>query len=283
MSRIHQYSFLLNSEGQPIVNAEISIYLAGTTTPATLYLDEFSTSSIDTAPQLNSNENGYFEYWISSAGSESGYNSAQKFKMVWDKTGIESGFIDYIDVYPSVMPVDESDTDNTKDKSISNELANLWESHRMDVDHTVHGIQEVNENDITLNKNKLISNNLAFEWDKHKSLTFSTETTSGSTYVMGTSAASGDYPHGIKPMDFSESLPSSAAEHWKMNRVVSYHYATKWENHLDDDYSDHPHGMEPIDGNDTNSELNKLMSNNLLKNLYDTIAALEVRIAALEA
>jgi hypothetical protein len=51
---------------------------------------------------------------------------------------------------------------------------------------------------------------------------------------------------------------------------------------LDVDYSDEPHGMEPVDVLSTDTEINKLVSNNIIKVLYDTIEALELRITALE-
>jgi hypothetical protein len=114
---------LLNKEGQPIENADVSIYLAGTNTDATVFLDEFSSSSVSTSPQVITNENGYFEFWLPDPNSSSGYSITQKFKIYWDKTGIETGYIDYVDIYPTSSPVNETDSDEVKDKSISNLLA----------------------------------------------------------------------------------------------------------------------------------------------------------------
>jgi uncharacterized GH25 family protein len=62
MSRVHWFSYILNDEGQGIENASVSIYLAGTTTPAIVYMDEFSSTSNETAPQVYTDSNGFFEF-----------------------------------------------------------------------------------------------------------------------------------------------------------------------------------------------------------------------------
>ena len=67
-------------------------------------------------------------------------------------------------MYPTNTPVDESSINTTKDKSVSNYLANLWESHRVDVTHIVHGIAEVDvTDDVSVVKNKLISNSIGYD------------------------------------------------------------------------------------------------------------------------
>ena len=169
-------------------------------------------------------------------------------------------------MYPTTIPVDESDTNSSKDKSVSNYLANLWEAHRLDDDHIVHGIEEVDESLTTTTKNKLVSNNLTYEWDKHKSLTFATSAASGSTYITGTDATSADYPHGIRPLNLSDSLEPTEEEYWKRNMLISYHYAKKW-----DDYVDVSQNIEEVDVLSSDTEINKLVSNNIIKVLYDSI------------
>jgi hypothetical protein len=116
-------------------------------------------------------------------------------------------------MFPAMIAVDESDTNTSKDKSVSNYLANLWENHRLDDGHIIHGIEEVDSTSTTSTKNKLVSNNLSYEWDKHNSLTFATSATSGSTYVTGTDATSADFPHGIQPFNLSDSLEATSEEY----------------------------------------------------------------------
>jgi len=81
----------------------------------------------------------------------------------------------------------------------------------LDDSYTTHGLAEVDETDISTIKNKLVSNGLAKEWTDHDSLTFATSGTSGSTYVMGTSAD--EYPHGIEPINFSDTPLSTTEEY----------------------------------------------------------------------
>jgi len=236
MARKHWWSFLVNEEGQPINNADISIYLAGTSIAATVYLDEFSTESESTVPQVKSNSNGYFEFWLPDPSDADAYDATQKFKIEWDKLGIEYGYIDYIDIYPPMIPVDESSTDTTKDKVINNKLANLWELHRLDDSHTVHGIEEVNLGEPSdTAKNRLVSNSSAFKWEKHSSITFASSGISGETYTAGLSATGSDYPHGIEPLDLSDTIQLTDSDYWVMNRLISHHYGKKWNDHVEDD------------------------------------------------
>lgn len=271
MARKHWWSFLVNEEGQPINNASVSIFLAGSTTSATVYLDEFSSESKSTAPQVTTNSNGYFEFWLPDPSSSNGYSATQKFKIEWNKAGIEYGFIDYVDVYPPLIAVDETDTDTTKDKSVSNYLANLWEAHRLDTSGVVHGIEEVNTTySSNVVKNKLVSNSLAYKWDKHESLEFGNYGTSGSTYVMGTSATSADNPHGIKPLDLSETIELTDPQYWRRNRVISYSQGKKWDDHVDNETN--PHGFLSVNENDSSDTTkNKLVSNSLMHYLVNEV------------
>jgi hypothetical protein len=164
MARVHYWSFLVNVEGQPIEGADVSIYLAGSTIEALVYNDEFSSSSTSITPQLESTTNGYFEFWLPDTNSDDGYDTTQKFKVLWEKTGIASGYIETIDMYPTFSPVNETDSVNsTKDKTVSNALAYLWEEHRLDFNHLAHGISEIDISDSTdIVKDKLLSNYLGY-------------------------------------------------------------------------------------------------------------------------
>ena len=157
MARVHFWSFLLNEEGQPVEDGEVSIYLANTTTTAEVYTAEIGGSSISAAPQLVTNGAGFFEFWVPDSTEIGGYPISQKFKLVWEKSGISTGTIDNIDVFfKSGEEVDETDNvSSTKNKLISNLLAYTWEQHRLqelDENNEPHGISYANIfKDITIN------------------------------------------------------------------------------------------------------------------------------------
>lgn len=171
MARYHYWQFLVNQEGQPINNAEISIYLAGTETPAYVYRSEFGDDVTDTTPQVYTNKSGYFEFWLADTEETEGYPIGQKFKLQWFREGISNGSIDWIDIYPGFAPVDETDEqETTKNKLVSNVLAKGWEDHSTwNVNSEgvpIHGIDRVDETDESTNKNKLVSNLLAKQWNE---------------------------------------------------------------------------------------------------------------------
>lgn len=257
MARFHWWSFLVNEEGQPIEGADISIYLAGTNEPAYIFEDEFSGAPNNTLPQITSQENGYFEFWVPDVDEIQGYSPLQKFKIYWEKVGITEGWIDYVDIFPPIIPVNELDTDPTKIKAVSNLLAHNWEQHRLDTSHVVHGIDEVNEdiqNDII--RNKLISNDLAYQWDGH---------TSSLVNDTSTHQPSGTYPHNIKPLDLTQDTPD---DQYQYNRVPSWYQGNLWNEHVESDYNETPHGIEEVNENDSDETKNKLVSNDLIRQLY---------------
>jgi len=76
--------------------ADISIYLAGTDTPAVVYTSETGSYYISSAPQLNTNENGEFEFYV----DDTDYDYTQKFKIVCSKPGYETKTWDYVSIFP---------------------------------------------------------------------------------------------------------------------------------------------------------------------------------------
>lgn len=123
-------------------------------------------------PQIISNEIGFFEFWVGDSSETKGYPTSQKFKITWERTGVESGMIDFIDVFPVTIPVNEYDTNKEKNKCVSNFLANLWTSHVENNTHIIHGIDEI---DLALPipiRNKLLSNTLGINWQNHRNYNF---------------------------------------------------------------------------------------------------------------
>ncbi|HRR48403.1 MAG TPA: hypothetical protein P5293_00285 [Bacteroidales bacterium] len=138
MARTHFWHFLQNEEGQPINEAEISVYLANSSTPAYVYLAESGGTATNVTPQVTTRSDGYFEFWIADALEEYGY-TGQKFKIAWSKPGvIDDGYVDYVEISLSVAEVDEYDTDVTKNKTVSNALAKSWnERSKILVTHVI--------------------------------------------------------------------------------------------------------------------------------------------------
>ncbi len=248
MALIKYFAHLLNEEGQPIPGADISVYLAGSTTDARIYTDHNGSNLVDTSPQLVTNEDGYFEFWIGNPNDPNGYATTQKFKIAWDKEGIAKGYNDYVDIMATFVAVDLNDNDTTRDRTVSNYLAGLWEDHRTDDSHTVHGILEVNENSGDTVRNKLVSNALAKGWEDHKDLNYD------------------ESPHNIEQVDETSSLTSSTSA--DKNKLVSNEVAVGWENHKNLDYDENPHNIGLADETDTDSTKNKLVSNQQLYSLW---------------
>ena len=101
MARIHFWTYMLNEEGQPLQDANVTVMLAGTVVPADVYLQEAGGSSTDVAPQMITNSEGYFEFWIGDVNEIAGYATPQKFKLKWEKVGVTTGQIDFIDILPN--------------------------------------------------------------------------------------------------------------------------------------------------------------------------------------
>lgn len=207
--RYHFWQFLLNQEGQPINDANISIYKAGTFAPVSVYTGEFTSETISDAPQLKTLSNGYFEFWIGDEEEVSGYPRGTKFKIEWHREGIASGKIDYINIFPEIEGVDESDpASSVKNKLISNALANQFITHvQHDVlfdGYPIHGMDslDVLSNDNTYNK--IISNRLGKGWEDHKNYVFESYSSSS---VSGA-------PHDLQPVDVTSDDP-------KFNKIVS--------------------------------------------------------------
>lgn len=147
MARVHQWFTILNENGEPLQNANFFVYLAGGTTTsgdATYAANLFDRESGGTAFQsyrggsdiIQSDTNGFVEFWIADEGEASGYATDQKFKYVWNATGITEKTIDNVDVFPLVHEVDETDTSVAKNKVVSNYLAKSW-TEKVDVFTTV--------------------------------------------------------------------------------------------------------------------------------------------------
>ncbi len=106
MSRFKQYDFVRDQFGGVIPSASVYIYKAGTETLVTIYDANSAGSSSSSGPQITTDSNGLYEFWV----DDGDYDHDQKFKIKVTKTGYDDVEIDFIDVFPNItnylMPQD---------------------------------------------------------------------------------------------------------------------------------------------------------------------------------
>jgi len=88
------FGFHVDNEGRPIPNANVSIYLAGTDTPAKVYESQTSPTPLETPPQITTDEKGFFIFWVDTQD----YDPTQKFKIVIEKEGYEPLVLDDVQI-----------------------------------------------------------------------------------------------------------------------------------------------------------------------------------------
>jgi hypothetical protein len=106
MAFAHYWQYIRNSEGQPINGVNISVYEAGTNTPVYVYDAESGGTATNTAPQVTSDANGFFEFWIADHYETNGYASNIKFKIAWDLPGVITA--DNIDNVDIIIPLNKA-------------------------------------------------------------------------------------------------------------------------------------------------------------------------------
>ncbi|KFZ26059.1 MAG: hypothetical protein KQ78_01721 [Candidatus Izimaplasma bacterium HR2] len=240
MARRHYWQFLVTDEGNPIENAEISIYIAGTEDPVYVYADEIGSTGTSSPAQTNTSRKGFYEFWIADNQDPNGYSLNTKFKIAWAAPGVQTGYIDYIDVFStSVAEVDETDINEDKTKVVSNLLAKGWEVHKDSILYQnsitdIHGMTAVDESqDDELDSantllNKLVSNILANNWEVHANTNYvSVDDSWGYTIAGGSIIPATENPHGIMFVDTSDIDT-------ERNRLVSNELANQWHLHRTD-------------------------------------------------
>ena len=246
MARTHIWKFLVNQAGEPIEDAVVNIYRAGTEVPVWVYFDEFSSGGTRIAPQVATLENGYFEFWIDELEefdvcnmdavddeNSTAYPFNQKFKIKWEKPGIAQGYVDYIDVFPANRYFEAASLDScaegengsgwtTMNKLISNELACKWDNH-VDSDireipnpSDIHGLGYLDTTQDSDIFNKILTNNQGWLWDWHENTNVHEYSISPSAGAIGGKWLDGRSPHDLHPVNTAD---ISGPEIW--NKVVS--------------------------------------------------------------
>ena len=241
MARKHYWQFLVTDEGNPIENAQISIYVAGTEDPVYVYNDEVGGTVTNLAPQTVTSRKGFFEFWIADQNEPNGYTLDTKFKIAWSATGVSTGYIDYVDVFSTAWEeVDVTDSNQTRNKAVSNFLAKGWQDH---IESelplvSVHGLDMVNELSTDGNRSKLVSDYMAYMWDYH------TKRQWNGTDASVVNPNQAPDVHGILSVDETDTNTDK-------NRLVSNFLAKGWEDHVANVIADpHPQYMS-LNGSDT--------------------------------
>ncbi|MHA2030695.1 MAG: hypothetical protein ACW99Q_15020 [Candidatus Kariarchaeaceae archaeon] len=169
MARYHYWQYIVDSEGRPLENVNVRFYLADNPAEeAEIFTHpSLGAPTITSEANTRTDGNGFMEFWV---GDEfeayGGYTSAQQFKLSWERAGILLGTINYVDVFPPVLKVDETDnfssTKDNKNKTVSNELAEKWDSHTDEnvVSSEPHNLEPVDTSSTDPAINKLVSNSL---------------------------------------------------------------------------------------------------------------------------
>lgn len=230
MARKHYWQFLVTDEGNPIENASITIYEAGSENPVWVYTDEIGGTGTASAPQVTTSKKGFFEFWVATNDEANGYPITTKFKIAWSAPGVSGGYIDYVDVFSTaVAPVLIGDSNPDLNKAVSNALATGWELHKnwtIAIDgHGVHGLYGVDVGDTDPVLSKLVSNFYAKRWTDHESTDYT-----GATDIF----APPTNPHGIEQGD-----ATFVSTDTTVNKLVADSWTKNWESHRLDLSDDH--------------------------------------------
>jgi len=100
MARIHYWQYIINDEGQPDPDIEVTVTVQ-TGGNAFVYLTESGGSPISTAPQVTSDADGFIEFWIGNVNETAGYATGNKFKLDWTDSDGDAVSIENIDILPN--------------------------------------------------------------------------------------------------------------------------------------------------------------------------------------
>lgn len=216
-SKIHFWSYILNSSGAPIEDAEVRLYLNDDpTTEANIYDSETSSSYTTTSSvDIKTDNDGFFEFWIPDQWDDGGYEHSQLFRLEWYKAGTVPGLIENINPWPNVFTWENTNTGADKDnknKFVSNYLVDKWLSHNNEIvpSASPHDLYVVDYSSCGNNRyNKLVSN--AFLKNIiDLSSTLGTESLSGNSIVEYQEDITSWSPSGIDYyVDITHTLTSS--------------------------------------------------------------------------
>ncbi len=174
MARIDYWQYMVDSQGRPLPDAEVRVYLAGTLTEADIYLNStFGSFSNSSTEDLKTNKFGFVQFWIGDEWEvEGGYTVDQQFKIVWQNAydAIEEE-IDDLYVFSPLKPIEVSDSiqgePDARDlnRVISNKQGKRWNDHIAEIvpSASPHDLQPIEFFDLDTKHNRVISNKLGYQ------------------------------------------------------------------------------------------------------------------------
>lgn len=131
--RIHIWHYIIKEDGEPMENADIRLYLSGTTTEANIYLTKNSANYTTCRnADLKTNNDGYVEFWLAGDWESGGHAFTQLFKLEWYKAGTAPGYIEDYNPWPNTLIWRDTNSSADRDyrnKFVSDQLANKWLTH----------------------------------------------------------------------------------------------------------------------------------------------------------
>jgi hypothetical protein len=171
MARIHYWQYILDTKGRPVNDANIRVYEEGTLNEANIFLHpERGTFSTSSAENLQTDEQGFFQFWIGDRWEvEGGYTEHTGFKVAWNGTDQDgnsvSEEIDHLYIFAAVEPIDITNTNEDFNKVISNRLGYKWGEHVNSIvpSASPHDLEQVVFFDLDEKFNKVVSNKLGYQ------------------------------------------------------------------------------------------------------------------------
>jgi hypothetical protein len=151
----HYWQYLIDSAGNPVADAKINVYLAGTLNYANIYTTETGTKVTTEHTDILTASDGMFDFWIDNIidNPTYGYAHTQRFKITWSKDGMTTGGIDNVDIVWIVpdgkVKIDEDDdnSDYLENKIIAGDNITVTVSgEQIVLDGTVSGSSDDNFN-----------------------------------------------------------------------------------------------------------------------------------------
>jgi len=151
VTRTYFWHYVVDSEGRPIENAEVLLYLNDDpTVEATIFLSETaSTYTTCSKANMKTDNNGFFGFWLGNEFEDGGHAFTQTFQLDWYKAGTRPGLIKDINPWPNILAWVDTNSGADKEyrnKFVSDFLANKWYTHYNELipdasPHDLHPVQ----------------------------------------------------------------------------------------------------------------------------------------------
>ena len=115
MPRYAYQSHYVDANGTIIADGTVTVYLTGTSTPATIY-EEATGAAASASSVTTDSDDGSFKFFVDTKD----YDSDQNFRITLSKTGFRSVTYDDISIYPDLVYRYQADPDETDQGALGN-------------------------------------------------------------------------------------------------------------------------------------------------------------------